>query len=82
LLKTIGIKLTRIIAAYHENWNNHNAAGITSLYTKDAFLVTCSPTQMVKNGTQEIEQNYQRLFAVVPIMIRQQPTRLYRLEPT
>jgi uncharacterized protein (TIGR02246 family) len=59
-------QIDQIIAAYHENWNNHNAAGIASLYTKDAILVTRSPTQMVKNGTQEIEQNYQKLFAVVP----------------
>ena len=59
-------QIDQIIAAYHENWNNHNAAGIATLYTKDAILVTRSPTQMVKNGTQEIEQNYQKLFAVVP----------------
>ena len=65
LLKTIGSKLTRSLSR-NENWNNHNAAGIAFLYTKDAILATRSPTQMVKNGTQEIEQNYQKLFAVVP----------------
>jgi hypothetical protein len=28
------------IAAYHDAWNNHNAAAIANLYTNDGILVT------------------------------------------
>jgi len=54
-------QLERIVAAYHDNWNNHNAAGIADLYTKDGILVTQSP-KVVKTGQQEIEQQYQDTF--------------------
>ena len=58
-------QIEQIIAAYHDAWNNHNAAGIAGLYTKDAILVTQAP-QIVKNGQQDIEQNYQKAFATIP----------------
>src|SRR6516164_413455 len=58
-------QIDQIIAAYHDAWNNHNAAGIAGLYTKDAILVTQAP-QIVKNGQQDIEQNYQKAFATIP----------------
>jgi uncharacterized protein (TIGR02246 family) len=54
-------EIERMIAAYHDNWNNHNAAGIAGLYTKDGLLVTQSP-KVVKTGQQEIEQQYQDTF--------------------
>jgi uncharacterized protein (TIGR02246 family) len=54
-------QLERIVAAYHDNWNNHNATGIADLYTKDGILVTQSP-KVVKTGQQEIEQQYQDTF--------------------
>jgi uncharacterized protein (TIGR02246 family) len=57
-------QIEKIIAAYHEAWNNHNAAGIAALYTKDGIVVTAGSyyPKVVKNGTQEIEQNYEGLF--------------------
>jgi ketosteroid isomerase-like protein len=63
-------QIDKIIAAYHEAWNSHNAAGIAALYTKDGIAVTGVATpqggtyypKVVKNGTQEIEQNYEGLF--------------------
>jgi uncharacterized protein (TIGR02246 family) len=54
-------QIEKIIAAYHEAWNNHNAAGIAALYTKDGIMVTQSP-KVVKNGTQEIEQQNEDTF--------------------
>jgi len=47
-------QIERIAAAYVENWNKHDAAGIAALYTKDGVLVT--PTGAVRSGSQEIEQ--------------------------
>ena len=40
-------------------------SGDAGLYTKDAILVTQAP-QIVKNGQQDIEQNYQKSFATIP----------------
>jgi len=54
-------QIEKPIAAYHEAWNNHNAAGIAALYTKDGILVTQSP-KVVKNGTQDIEEQYEATF--------------------
>jgi uncharacterized protein (TIGR02246 family) len=54
-------QIEKVIAAYHENWNNHNAAGIADLYTKDGVLVT-DRTAGSKKGRQEIEQYYTDLF--------------------
>ncbi len=53
-------QIEKIVVAYHENWNNHNAAGIAGLYTKDGVLVT--PSAKVVIGPQEIEQNYKTAF--------------------
>jgi uncharacterized protein (TIGR02246 family) len=58
-------QIEQIAAAYHENWNNHNAAGIAALYTKDGVLVTQAP-KVVKTGQQEIEQNYKNAFDTIP----------------
>jgi len=58
-------QIEQIIAAYHDAWNNHNAAGIAGLYTKDAILVTQAP-QIVKHGQQDIEKNYEEAFATLP----------------
>ena len=58
-------QIDQIIAAYHDAWNNHNAAGIAALYTKDAILVTQAP-QIVKHGQQDIEKNYEVAFATLP----------------
>jgi uncharacterized protein (TIGR02246 family) len=54
-------QIEKTIAAYHENWNNHNAAGIADLYTNDGVLVT-DRTAGFKKGHQEIEQYYKDLF--------------------
>jgi uncharacterized protein (TIGR02246 family) len=54
-------QIEKVIAAYHENWNNHNAAGIADLYTNDGVLVT-DRTAGFKQGHQQIEQYYKDLF--------------------
>ena len=58
-------QIDQIIAAYHDAWNSHNAAGVAALYTKDAILVTQAP-QIVKHGQQDIEKNYEGAFATLP----------------
>jgi uncharacterized protein (TIGR02246 family) len=58
-------QIERIVAAYHEDWNNHDAAGIAGLYTKDGVLVTQAP-KVVKTGQQEIEQTYKSAFNTIP----------------
>ena len=54
-------QIEKIITAYHDDWNNHNAAGIAGLYTNDGVLVT-DRTAGFKKGHQEIEQYYKDLF--------------------
>jgi uncharacterized protein (TIGR02246 family) len=54
-------QIDKIFAAYHENWNKHDAAGIAGLYTDDGVLVT-DRTAGSKKGRQEIEQYYTDLF--------------------
>jgi uncharacterized protein (TIGR02246 family) len=54
-------QIEQILAAYHENWNNHNAVGIASLYVDDGVLVT-DRTAGSKKGRQEIEKYYTDLF--------------------
>jgi hypothetical protein len=44
-------QIDQIVAAYHENWNNHNAAGIAGLYTKDGVLVTPSAKVVIAGVT-------------------------------
>lgn len=58
-------QIEKVVAAYHDNWNNHDAAGIAGLYTKDAVLVSQAP-KVVKTGQQEIEQNYKIAFNTIP----------------
>jgi uncharacterized protein (TIGR02246 family) len=58
-------QIEQIVAEYRDAWNNHNAAEIAALYTKDGIVVTPAP-QMVKNGQQEIQENYQKAFATFP----------------
>ncbi len=57
-------QLEQISAAYVENWNKHNAAGIAALYAKDAVMIT--GTGAVRNGPQEIEQAYQGAMKTFP----------------
>jgi len=57
-------QIERIAAAYVENWNKHDAAGIASLYTKDGVLVTA--TGAVRSGSQDIEQAYQSAMKTLP----------------
>ena len=54
-------QIEKIIVAYHDDWNNHDAAGIAGLYTNDGVLVT-DRTAGSKKGRQEIEQYYTDLF--------------------
>jgi uncharacterized protein (TIGR02246 family) len=57
-------QIEQLVAAYRENWNNHNAAGIARLYTKDGVLVSQAP-KVVKTGPQEIVQQYETAFKTV-----------------
>jgi uncharacterized protein (TIGR02246 family) len=54
-------QIEQLVTTYRENWNNHNAAGIAGLYTKDGVLVSQAP-KVVKTGTQEIVQQYETIF--------------------
>jgi uncharacterized protein (TIGR02246 family) len=54
-------QIEQLVTTYRENWNNHNAAGIAGLYTKDGVLVSQAP-KVVKTGTQEIAQQYETIF--------------------
>jgi uncharacterized protein (TIGR02246 family) len=56
-------QIERIAAAYVENWNKHDAAGIAALYAKDGVQVTETG---VKSGAQEIEQAYQSVMKTFP----------------
>ena len=48
-------QLDSLYAAYHDNWNKQDAAGIASLYTPDGVLVT---SDGVNNGSQAIVELY------------------------
>jgi uncharacterized protein (TIGR02246 family) len=56
-------QIERLAAAYVENWNKHDAAGIAALYAKDGVQVTAAG---VKSGPQEIEQAYQGPMKMFP----------------
>jgi ketosteroid isomerase-like protein len=56
-------QIERIAAAYVENWNKHDAAGIAALYAKDGVQVTAAG---VRSGPQEIEQAYQSAMKTFP----------------
>ena len=56
-------QIERIAAAYVENWNKHDAAGITALYAKDGVQVTATG---VKSGPQELEQAYESGIKTFP----------------
>jgi uncharacterized protein (TIGR02246 family) len=56
-------QIERIAAAYVENWNKHDAAGVAGLYAKDGVLVTAAG---VRSGPQEIEQSYQSTMKTFP----------------
>jgi uncharacterized protein (TIGR02246 family) len=56
-------QIERIAAAYVENWNKHDAAGIAALYAKDGVQVTETG---VRSGPQEIEQAYQSAMKTFP----------------
>ena len=54
-------QIEQLVTTYRTNWNNHNAAGIAELYTKDGVLVSQAP-KVVKTGPQEIVQQYETVF--------------------
>jgi uncharacterized protein (TIGR02246 family) len=56
-------QIERIAAAYVENWNKHDAAGIAALYTKDGVQVTAMG---VRSGPQEIERAYESAIKTFP----------------
>jgi uncharacterized protein (TIGR02246 family) len=56
-------QIERIAAAYVENWNKHDAAGIAALYAKDGVQVTATG---VKSGLQEIQQAYEGAIKTFP----------------
>src|SRR5215467_1821882 len=57
-------QIEQLVTTYRANWNNHNAAGIADLYTKDGVLVSQAP-KVVKTGQQEIAQQYETAFKTV-----------------
>jgi uncharacterized protein (TIGR02246 family) len=57
-------QIERIAAAYVENWNKHDAAGVAALYAKDGVLVTAAGA--IKSGPQEIEETYQSTMKAFP----------------
>jgi uncharacterized protein (TIGR02246 family) len=57
-------QIEQLVTTYRANWNNHNAAGIADLYTKDGVLVSQAP-KVVKTGQQEIAQQYETAFTTV-----------------
>jgi uncharacterized protein (TIGR02246 family) len=62
-------QIERLVAAYVEKFNKHDAAGIAALYAKDGMEVTATS---VTSGPQEIEQGYQSFmkpFSVLSIMV-------------
>jgi uncharacterized protein (TIGR02246 family) len=54
-------QIDSLYAAFHDSWNNHNAAGLAGLYTDDGILVT-DRTGGAKKGRKEIEQYYTDAF--------------------
>jgi uncharacterized protein (TIGR02246 family) len=52
-------QLDSLYAAYHDNWNKQDAAGIASLYTPDGVLVT---DRDISNGSQAIIEHYKDVF--------------------
>jgi len=56
-------QIERLAAAYVENWNKHDAAGVAALYSKDGAQVTATG---VKSGLQDIEQAYQGAMKMFP----------------
>ena len=56
-------QIEQLAAAYVENWNKHDAAGVAALYAKDGAQVTATG---VKSGPQEIEQAYQGAMKTFP----------------
>ena len=56
-------QIERIAAAYVENWNKNDAAGIVALYTKDGVQVTAMG---VRSGPQELEQAYEGAIKTFP----------------
>jgi uncharacterized protein (TIGR02246 family) len=53
------------VATYHENWNNHDAAGVAGLFTKDGVVVSQAP-KAVKTGPQEIVQQFETTIDTLP----------------
>jgi uncharacterized protein (TIGR02246 family) len=58
-------QIEQLVTTYRANWNKQDAAGIAGLYTKDAVLVSQAP-KVVKNGSQEIVQQYEAIFKTLP----------------
>jgi uncharacterized protein (TIGR02246 family) len=58
-------QIEQLVTTYRANWNKQDAAGIASLYTRDAVLVSQAP-KGVKNGPQEIAQQYEAIFKTLP----------------
>jgi uncharacterized protein (TIGR02246 family) len=56
-------QIERIAAAYVENWNKHDAAGIVALYTKDGVQVGAMG---VRSGPQELEEAYESAMKTFP----------------
>jgi uncharacterized protein (TIGR02246 family) len=50
----------KILATYEADFNKHDAAGISGLYSKDGILL--SPDGKTRTGQEEIEENYEDTF--------------------
>ena len=73
-------QIERIAAAYVENWNKHDAAGIAALYSKDGVLVTAIGA--VRSGPQEIEQAYQSAMKTFRQHMGRRSSKFHRSETT
>ena len=73
-------QIERIAAAYVENWNKHDVAGIAALYSKDGVLVTA--TGAVRSRPQEIEQAYQSAMKTLRQHMGRRSSKFHRSETT